>query len=320
MRRRASGWACSQDDARRGAAPSVPVRAAIGAWDPASFSEARRLGDSAPGRGVGAHRRSEPRRDRPAAPPECEVFRLDFGRIGAYGLLVHRPVGGGEVRLRALFLLTSCAFCLGAAVAAADTSNVPYSLPVTLSPPDRTSPPIASDAPYTSTVVSLINQLLPDNPPTLAEIQNAVQLLRPGSELVVPQHGDGDRAERHEAADRAAVLERRAGDQRERPAGESHVRAAGDPRACVLLRSPLRQCLGTGGRHGGPGADGHRPVRPAGRSRPDPELGARAPVDRRGPVPGRRDVGRADQRCPGRRPDVADEASGGLQRPVSATA
>ncbi len=85
------------------------------------------------------------------------------------------------MRIRALFVFAACAFCLSAAVAAADTSNVPYSLPATLSPPDKTSPPIASDAPYTSTVVSLINQLLPDNPPTLAEIQNAAQLLRPGT-------------------------------------------------------------------------------------------------------------------------------------------
>ena len=86
------------------------------------------------------------------------------------------------MRTRAVFLVASCSFALATATAAAaDTSNVPYSLPVTLSAPDKSSPPTAADAPYTPTVTSLINQLLPDSPPTLAEIQNAAQLLRPGS-------------------------------------------------------------------------------------------------------------------------------------------
>ena len=85
------------------------------------------------------------------------------------------------MRSRALISAMLCACLLPAAVATADTPNVPYSVPVTLTPPDKASPPTVADAPYTPTVKSLINQLLPDNPPTLAEIQNAAQLLRPGS-------------------------------------------------------------------------------------------------------------------------------------------
>ncbi len=88
------------------------------------------------------------------------------------------------MRLRALVLSCVCAFLLfvgtGASANAPNAPDVPYSLPVTLSPPDKASPPTAPDAPYTPLVRSLINQLLPDTPPTLAEIQNAAQLLRPG--------------------------------------------------------------------------------------------------------------------------------------------
>jgi len=53
---------------------------------------------------------------------------------------------------------------------------VPYSLPVAL-PPVKASPPEDSAAPYTPTVLSLIKQLEPHSPPTLAELMNASKLL-----------------------------------------------------------------------------------------------------------------------------------------------
>jgi beta-glucosidase len=53
---------------------------------------------------------------------------------------------------------------------------VPYSLPVAL-PPVKASPPEDPAAPYTPTVLSLIKQLEPHNPPTLSELTNASRLL-----------------------------------------------------------------------------------------------------------------------------------------------
>lgn len=68
-----------------------------------------------------------------------------------------------------------------AAPAAGDPStNVPYSLPVTLQA-TISSPAVDPAAPYTPVVLSLIAQLEPSNPPTRAEIANAAKLL----------HGDG---------------------------------------------------------------------------------------------------------------------------------
>lgn len=58
--------------------------------------------------------------------------------------------------------------------------NVPYQLPVHL-PRAGTSPAVASTAPYTPAVLSLIAQLLPDNPPTQAEVANASAILHGGT-------------------------------------------------------------------------------------------------------------------------------------------
>ncbi|MFF1839886.1 glycoside hydrolase family 3 C-terminal domain-containing protein [Streptomyces sp. NPDC058231] len=55
-------------------------------------------------------------------------------------------------------------------------ANVPYKLPVVL-PSVAHSPTEDSQAPYTKTVVGLIKQLLPSNPPTLSQLQNALQIL-----------------------------------------------------------------------------------------------------------------------------------------------
>ena len=66
-----------------------------------------------------------------------------------------------------------------AAAAVVTPANVPYALPVTL-PKDGSSPTVASTAPYTPAVLSLIAQLLPDNPPTAAELANASMLVHGG--------------------------------------------------------------------------------------------------------------------------------------------
>ncbi len=62
--------------------------------------------------------------------------------------------------------------------ASADT--VPYAVPVQL-PSATASPAVNPAAPYTPLVLSLINQLLPSNPPTLAQVQNAATLLHGGN-------------------------------------------------------------------------------------------------------------------------------------------
>ena len=59
-------------------------------------------------------------------------------------------------------------------------ADVPYSLPVKL-PGTTSSPSVAADAPYTPTVLSLISQLEPDNPPTEAELANASILFHGGT-------------------------------------------------------------------------------------------------------------------------------------------
>ena len=218
---------------------------------------------------------------------------------------------------RAVFLVASCSFALSTATAAAaDTSNVPYSLPVTLSPPDKSSPPTAADAPYTPTVTSLINQLLPDSPPTLAEIQNAAQLLRPGSNSSC--HNTGTVTAPSGTTPLIAPLcwSDAQGINESGPQA-NHTSA---PQEILGLASSFDthyanlwgQVEGTEGRElmvtglFGPQVD----------LGSDPELGALASVDRRGPVPRRRDVRGPDQRRPRRGADVADEAPGGLQRPV----
>jgi len=58
--------------------------------------------------------------------------------------------------------------------AAADT--LPYSLPVSF-PASVSSPPWDPSAPFTPTVLNLIHQLEPDNPPTNAELNNAATLM-----------------------------------------------------------------------------------------------------------------------------------------------
>jgi beta-glucosidase len=65
---------------------------------------------------------------------------------------------------------------LTAQSALADNPRVPYSLPVVL-PAAKSSPPEDSAAPYTPTVVSLIKQLEPHNPPTITELTDASRLL-----------------------------------------------------------------------------------------------------------------------------------------------
>src|SRR5947199_3105570 len=57
----------------------------------------------------------------------------------------------------------------------ASASDIPYRIGGPL-PAYGRSPGIAADAPYTPIVKSLIHQLLPDDPPTAAELTNAVQL------------------------------------------------------------------------------------------------------------------------------------------------
>ena len=53
---------------------------------------------------------------------------------------------------------------------------MPYGIASTL-PAPVSSPPVDPTAPFTPTVVSLIHQLEPDSPPTLAELENAAALL-----------------------------------------------------------------------------------------------------------------------------------------------
>src|SRR5438270_2299387 len=68
----------------------------------------------------------------------------------------------------------------GPAAAPNTPSNVPYSLPVTL-PSTLTSPAVDPNAPYTPAVLSLIAQLEPTNPPTLAQVQNLAALVHDGT-------------------------------------------------------------------------------------------------------------------------------------------
>lgn len=74
--------------------------------------------------------------------------------------------------------LTLCLNAVGLAAQASTpmSQNVPYSLPVVI-PPSRQSPSEDPAAPYTPTVVSLIRQLEPHNPPTATELANAALLL-----------------------------------------------------------------------------------------------------------------------------------------------
>ena len=56
-------------------------------------------------------------------------------------------------------------------------NNDPYTLPVELPRGNATSPAVDPAAPYTPVVKSLIAQLLPDNPPTAAELANASKIM-----------------------------------------------------------------------------------------------------------------------------------------------
>ncbi len=72
-------------------------------------------------------------------------------------------------------------FLLGSDRVAAQTPTkatqvLPYSFPVVL-PPEVLSPPEDPAAPYTPTVINLIKQLEPDDPPTATELANAAALL-----------------------------------------------------------------------------------------------------------------------------------------------
>ena len=58
--------------------------------------------------------------------------------------------------------------------------NVPYDLPVTL-PSTVNSPAVAPNAPYSPVVLSLIAQLEPSNPPTLAQVANLAALIHDGA-------------------------------------------------------------------------------------------------------------------------------------------
>ena len=60
--------------------------------------------------------------------------------------------------------------------AAAQSTSLPYSVPVVL-PAPKASPPQDAAAPYTPTVLSLIKQLEPHNPPTLSDLITASRLL-----------------------------------------------------------------------------------------------------------------------------------------------
>src|SRR4051794_9745288 len=58
----------------------------------------------------------------------------------------------------------------------ASAPNVPSDLPVTL-PSTVNSPAVDPNAPYTPVVLSLIAQLEPTNPPTLAQVQNLAAMI-----------------------------------------------------------------------------------------------------------------------------------------------
>src|SRR5690348_13521673 len=70
----------------------------------------------------------------------------------------------------------------------------PYRLPAPL-PDTVASPPVDRAAPYTPLVRSLVKQLLPDDTPTLPEVQNAAKLLQGYISATQPQnpscHGVG---------------------------------------------------------------------------------------------------------------------------------
>jgi beta-glucosidase len=75
--------------------------------------------------------------------------------------------------------LSVLALACGVAVAPGARADdlTPYSLPVVLPAADKTSPPVDPRAPYTPTVLDLIHQLEPSNPPTRSELANAAKLL-----------------------------------------------------------------------------------------------------------------------------------------------
>jgi beta-glucosidase len=68
-------------------------------------------------------------------------------------------------------------------------SDVPYTLPVTNLPSTTQSPSVAADAPYTPAVLNLIAQLEPSNPPTEAELANAVSMFAGGTNTTCPGTG-----------------------------------------------------------------------------------------------------------------------------------
>jgi len=92
------------------------------------------------------------------------------------------PEGGCAAMLRPrrtlgrLGMVISVLVMFGALAASSAADPVPYRLPVTL-PPERAVLPQLPGAPYTPLVRSLIAQLEPSNPPTLAQLQAASALL-----------------------------------------------------------------------------------------------------------------------------------------------
>jgi hypothetical protein len=65
-------------------------------------------------------------------------------------------------------------------IAPAGAEAPPYELPVRV-PAAASSPSVDPAAPYTPLVRDLIKQLLPDDPPTLPELQNAAKLFQGGT-------------------------------------------------------------------------------------------------------------------------------------------
>ena len=73
-------------------------------------------------------------------------------------------------------MVTAALALAGASAAGASTPNVPYAIGSSL-PAPKSSPPVASRAPYTPRVRELIAQLEPSNPPTMAQVANAAKVL-----------------------------------------------------------------------------------------------------------------------------------------------
>ena len=91
-----------------------------------------------------------------------------------FQIQLNRPLCNSAICLAFILLFSQAS--LTAQNASQVNQTLPYSVPVVL-PPVMTSPPEDPAAPYTPTVVSLIKQLEPHNPPTPAELAVAAELL-----------------------------------------------------------------------------------------------------------------------------------------------